>query len=169
MTDEGKAGLNIVKNFYQRINQKQSELYYSLDVRMFDKRVKCGYYPAYVKGEDGQYTETDYPVATVSIKGLCDFDVDFEKIYVSTALGGENAFKLNYKEFEQYRFEIAPFKKINDILFTSEMNIEDFKEKIPKVKANAFYYTFFFNYDELTRDNVLNFAKLLNKREFFYK
>lgn len=168
MTEEDKIGLNIVKDFYRRLESKRWELSGGLNHRMFDTRMKNGFYQTYVKDNDGQYEETEYPVASIIIKGLCVFDVDFEQIYVSTAISKENALKLNLNEFRKFRFDVAPVKMMNTILFNVDDDIEKLKDALSEYKISGFCFTFFFNYDELTRSNVYDFAKLLAKRGFYY-
>jgi len=75
--------------------QRLNEIYYPLDLKQAeldalfrgDFRLESGWYNGhYHKNETGNWCRESYPIPVIGVKGLCDIEIPFDKISVSTKL-----------------------------------------------------------------------------------
>ena len=66
----------------------------------------CGYYSGhYHKNTEGKYVMDFFPIPVVSVKGVCDIEIDLDKVSVSTKLRREVALNYEYEKLSVYEFE----------------------------------------------------------------
>ena len=89
---------------YNRLEMKQAEITHALFHRIFE--LESGWYNGhYHKGEDGNWFRESYPIPVIGIKGICDIEIQFEKITISTKLKRDMALAYSFEKFSGYEFE----------------------------------------------------------------
>lgn len=90
-----KDFLNKVNDAYYQLETKQAQITHALFNRIFE--IESGWYNGhYHKGENGDWCRESYPIPVVTVKGLCDIEVSFDKITVSTKLKRAKALEYSY-------------------------------------------------------------------------
>ena len=98
-----KELLKEINAVYYRLEMKQAEITHALFHRIFE--LESGWYNGhYHKGEDGNWFRESYPIPVIGIKGICDIEIQFEKISISTKLKRDMALAYSFEKFSGYEF-----------------------------------------------------------------
>ncbi len=90
-----KDFLNEVNDAYYQLEMKQAQITHALLHRIFE--IESGWYNShYHKGESGEWHRESYPIPVVTVKGLCDIEISFDEITVSTKLKRAKALEYSY-------------------------------------------------------------------------
>ena len=74
-----KELLKEINAAYYRLEMKQAEITHALFHRIFE--LESGWYNGhYHKGEDGNWFRESYPIPVIGIKGICDIEIQLDKI-----------------------------------------------------------------------------------------
>ncbi|MDO4544267.1 MAG: hypothetical protein Q4C01_06905 [Clostridia bacterium] len=161
--EETIAELNRI---YRRLEQKQIELARKLFHRIF--RIESQYYSGHFRRtESGQLKENDYPIPIISIKGLCDIEIDLDCISVYTTLRRQAALAYSFEKLKAYRFEASTTKRYLSDLYCEGSTIEQMKAALAESSEKEVNFLFTFDFDT-DGETMLNFAKLLRREGFYY-
>jgi hypothetical protein len=155
-----------------------NQLYYPLDgkarklVKALVKlpgfpKVTTGFFNGhYHKNDSGQYQEDKYPIPVVSIKDLCDIEIDFDEISVTTKLKKDQVVSFDWGTIGAVQFEVYGVEDyLNDM--GNDQDIAIIKENVLVSKEEEFFVSFFFH---LSADavEVSEFLDFLRKNHFYY-
>lgn len=80
-----KELLNEINTTYCRLETKQAEITHTLFHRIFE--LESGWYNGhYHKGDNDSWIRESYPIPVIGVKGLCDIEIQLDKISVSTKM-----------------------------------------------------------------------------------
>ncbi len=80
-----KELLNEINAAYYHLEAKKTEIVQALLHRIF--QLESGWYNGhYHKSEDGDWERESYPIPVVGVKGICDIEIQFDKITVSAKM-----------------------------------------------------------------------------------
>lgn len=151
---------------YHQLEMKRMEVICALFHRMFD--TESGWYNGhYHENDDGEWSVDSYPLPVVSVKGICDVEIDFDTVSVSTKLRRERALDYSYDKLSRYNFEVYG---VEDYLFTFYKpgnTIEEMKSNISGSKEKEIGFAFSFDFD-VDGKTIFELVKLLRREGFYY-
>ncbi len=158
--------LNEINTAYSQLETRMIAVYGSLYHRMFE--LECGWYNGhYSLGEDGEWNRDSYPIPVVSVKGLCDVEVSFTGITLTTKMRRTQAIEYSFVKFANYDFEAYGVADYLNNYRSKGESIEEFKKNLKGTKEREIFITFTIP-EDMIGDKLYNFAKLLKREGFYY-
>ena len=128
----------------------------------------CGYYSGhYHKNTEGKYVMDFFPIPVVSVKGLCDIEIDLDKVSVSTKLRREVALNYEYEKLSVYEFEAYGVDEYLDDFYVKGNTYSELVENIASSKEKEIGFSFLFSGD-VDAEVIYKCVKFLRKEGFFY-
>lgn len=128
----------------------------------------CGYYSGhYSKNAEGRYVMDFFPIPVVTVKGLCDIEIDLDKVSVSTKLKREVALNYSYEKLSEYEFEAYGVDGYLDDFYVKGNSYAELAENIAGSKEKEIGFSFLFSGD-VDADVIYKCVKFLRKEGFFY-
>lgn len=151
---------------YSQLEARRMSVYFTLFRRMF--QLEYGWYNGhYSRGEDGEWVKDSYPIPVVSVKGLCDVEISFTGITLTTKMRRTQALEYSFEKFVNYDFEAyGVVDYLNDYRSKGE-SIEEFKKNLKGTKEREIFITFTIP-EDMIDEKLYNFAKLLKREGFYY-
>ena len=107
-----KELLNEINTVYCCLEMKKTELVHALLHKEFE--LESGWYNGhYHRNEAGKWSRESYPIPVISVSGLCDIEIQFDKVSVSTKLKRDVALVYSFEKFDGYEFEVYGLSHIN--------------------------------------------------------
>ena len=149
-----------------------NEIYKELDgkAQEFGKLFQCtyGYYNGhYHKNIAGNYEPDYFPIPVISIKDLCDIEIDLNQISVTTKLTRDKALCYDYEKIKSYNFEIYGVENYLDDFYVAGDTISGMIEKIKASNEENVFFSFYFPF-EVSANIVCKFVNFIGKEVFFY-
>ena len=158
---------------------KLNEIYKKLENRMY--RIvapftslhkgfdfSCGYYSGhYHKNAEGKYVMDFFPIPVVTVKGLCDIEIDLAKVSVSTKLRREVALNYSYEKLLGYEFEAYGVDEYLDDFYVKGNSYSELVENIASSKEKEIGFSFLFS-EDVGAEEIYKCVKFLRKEGFFY-
>ena len=151
---------------------KLNEIYRRLDLkaREISQLLNCSfaYYNGhYSKNAMGNYEMDYFPIPVVSLKGVCDIEIDLDKISVTTKLSRDAALSYNFEKVKSFNFEVYGVENYLDDFYIAGDTISEIKERIRKSQEQNVFFSFSFPF-EVASDVVREFVNFLGGEGFFY-
>lgn len=128
----------------------------------------CGYYRGhYHKDAEGKYVMDFFPIPVVTVKGLCDIEIDLDKISVSTKLRRDVALNYSYEKLTGYEFESYGVDEYLDDFYVRGYSYSELVENISGSKEKEIGFSFLFASD-VDAGAVYELVKFLRREGFFY-
>ncbi len=128
----------------------------------------CGYYSGhYHKNVEGKYVMDFFPIPVVTVKGLCDIEIDLDKVSVSTKLKREVALNYSYEKLSNYEFEAYGVDGYLDDFYVKGNTYAELVENIARSKEKEIGFSFLFSKD-VDAEVIYKCVKFLRKGGFFY-
>lgn len=165
-TSETDDFMEAVNATYYRLEMKQAQIAQALFHRIFE--VESGWYSGhYHKGANGNWVRESYPIPVVEVKGLCDIEISFDKISVSTKFKRAKALEYSYDKISKYSFEAFGVDDYLCDFYGSGMTFEELKVNISRSEETEIGFTFYFPF-EVEGKVIFEFVKLLRREGFYY-
>ena len=151
---------------YYRLETKQAEVVYALFHRIFhiESNWCSGHY--YQK-DDGQWHTTAYPIPVISVKGLCDIQIHFDRIVVCTKMKQAAALAYSFEKIRGYVFSVYSADDPFSEYYHEGQSIQELKNNLLASAEKEIEFSFLFPFDTRGKD-LFAFVKLL-RREGFYQ
>ena len=154
------------------IRRQLNEIYIKLDkkAKEISKYFNCtfGYYNGhYYKTESGNYEMDYFPIPVISVKGICDIEVDLNQITVTTKLKRDKAISFDYDKVKAYNFEAYGVENYLDNFFVSGDTIDNMIKKIKGSNEENIFFSFIFS-NNVNNNTLFEFVKFLDNFCFFY-
>ena len=151
---------------------KLNEIYKKLDdkVQAISKLLHCtfGYYNGhYHKNTAGNYEKDYFPIPVISVKGLCDVEIELNQISITTKLTRNKAISYNYEKLKSYHFEAYGVENYLDDFYLEGDTISSMIEKIKASKEENVFLSFYFPF-EVPAGVVSEFVNFIAKEGYFY-
>lgn len=158
--------MNQLNKAYSLLEIRKAEIVDALYHRMFE--IESGWYSGHYHRDDcGNWIRESYPIPVVSVKGLCDIEIGFERITVSTKLKRNTVLSYSFDKFAGYTFEAYGVDDYLADYFHAGQTIPEMKDNVRACEEREIGFSFTFPFDT---DGTLiyDFAKLLRREGFFY-
>lgn len=127
-----------------------------------------GYYSGhYHKNAEGTYVMDFFPIPVVTVKGLCDIEIDLDKVSVSTKLRREVALNYSYEKLSAYEFEAYGVDEHLDDCYVKGNSYSEFVDNIARSKEKEIGFLFLFS-ENVGAEEIYKYVKFLRKDGFFY-
>lgn len=158
--------LNEMNAAYCRLETKKAEIVHALWHKIFE--LESGWYNGhYHRNEDGEWSREFYPIPVISVNGLCDIEIQFDKVSVSTKLKRGKALGYSFEKFVQYEFEAYGVEDYLADFYHEGQTVNEMKENIQTSDETDIGFSFVFPFD-IDEKQIFEFAKLLRREGFFY-
>lgn len=158
--------LTDINTAYHSLESKQAELVCALSHRIFE--VVSGWYNGhYHKDEHEKWVRESYPIPVIDVKGLCDIEIPFDKITISTKLKRNAALEYSFKKFAGCEFEAYGVDDYLTDFYHPGQTVQDLKENIRGCDEKEIGFSFVFPF-EVDGKQIFEFVKLLRREGFYY-
>lgn len=158
--------LNQIDNAYAKLEAKMNEVYNALRREAFE--LERGWYnDHYSRGTDGGWIRQAYPIPVVTIRGLCDIEVSFEGVTLTTKLSREQALEYPYERLADYDFEAYGVEDYLSDFYSKGKTLSQLRENISGSTEKEIFFTFALPSAE-SCEYLCSFAKLLKREGFYY-
>lgn len=156
--------------------QQLNEIYYPLDLKQAelnalfrgDFRLESSWYNGhYHKDETGNWCRESYPIPVIGVKGLCDIEVPFYKISISTKLKRDAALGYPFEKLAGYEFEAYGVENYLTDFYHPGQTAQDLRENIRACNEKEIGFSFVFPLDRDGKQ-IFEFVKLLQQEGFYY-
>ena len=158
--------LNEINTAYSHLEMKQAELVNALLHRSFELD-SSWYNGHYHQDETGNWFRDSYPIPVISVKGLCDIEISFDKISISTKLKRKEALAYSFEKFTGYEFEAYGVEDYLTDFYHPGQTMQDLKENIRACDEKEVGFSFVFPFD-VDGKQIFEFVKLLRREGFYY-
>lgn len=154
-----------LNTFYTRLESKVIEIANDICVGF---PLSWGWYNGHFhKDENEKWIREAFPIPVITIDGLCDIEININKITVSTKLSREKALEYHYERFKNAAFESYGIENYLLDFYTSDMVLDDLKDNILKSDENEIGFSFLFDFDEPIV-NIKQMLHFIEKEGFYY-
>ena len=151
---------------YNRLEMKHAEITHAFCHRIFE--LESGWYNGhYHKGEAGNWFRESYPIPVIGIKGICDIEIQFENISISTKLKRDMALAYSFEKFSGYEFEAYGVEDYLADFYHAGQTVQEMKDSIHACDEKEIGFSFVFPFD-VEGKQIFEFVKLLRREGFFY-
>ncbi len=119
------------------------------------------------KRSDGSYQMDYFPIPVVSITGLCDIELNFDSVTVSTKLSRENALRFCFEDFPDIPFEAYGVEDYLADFYLAGMTAAQLRQNIERSRETEIGFQFRFPTD-VAGEALCAFAGLLREKQFYY-
>ncbi len=156
--------------------QQLNEIYYPLDLKQAelnalfrgDFRLESNWYNGhYHRDETGNWRRESYPIPVIGVKGLCDIEVPFDKISISTKLKRDAALGYPFEKLAGYEFEAYGVENYLTDFYHPGQTAQDLRENIRACNEKEIGFSFVFPLDRDGKQ-IFEFVKLLQQEGFYY-
>lgn len=118
-----------LNDVYRQLEQKCCGLLHALNHRIFE--VESGWYNGhYQKNADGKWVRNAYPIPVIAVKGLCDIEIQFDRISVSTKRKRDAVLAYSFDKLMDYEFEAYGVEDYLSDYYHPGQTVGDLKENI---------------------------------------
>lgn len=151
---------------HARLDEKHREIACALTHRMF--KLRSGWFNGhYYRNEDGTWCLSHCPIPEVDVIDLCDVEIHFDKIVVTTKLKQEAALTYSFEKLVDYRFEAYGVEDYLNDFYRPGETVQVMKNKIAANGEKEIGFSFEFPF-ETEGTQIFEFVKLLRKEGFYY-
>ena len=149
-----------------------NEIYKNLDVKAQElgKLLQCayGFYNGHYHKNTVRNYEMDYfPIPVISVKGLCDVEIDLNQISITTKLTRNKVLSYDFEKVKSYNFEVYGVENYLEDFYAVGDTISGMIEKIKESKEESVFFSFYFPF-EVSANIVSEFVNFIGKEGFFY-
>ncbi len=158
--------LDTMDAIYADIDAKCAEIASVLTHGMF--RLRHGWFNGhYYKKDTGEWYKSYCPIPEVDVIDLCDVEIHFDKIVVTTKLKRETAIAYSFDTLMEYNFEAYGVEDYLLDFYQSGQTISSMKDKIAVSEEDEVCFSFAFPL-ETEGEEIFEFVKLIQYEGFYY-
>ena len=149
---------------YSRLEQKQGEI-----ARLLVPYVsEFGWYNGhYHKDENGNWIRECYPIPVIGVTGLCDIEIQFDKISLSSKLKRDAALAYSFDKFTEYDFEAYGVEDYLGDFYHHGQTLQELRENILACDEVEIGLSFYFLFDTDV-NRIIECLNLLGDEGFYY-
>ncbi len=151
--------------FYKTTDDKRKRICEMLDRAGFT--YTSGFYNGhYHKNERGDYEYDYYPITVISVAGVCDIEIDFDAVSITTKLKRDDALQFDYGRLIGFKFECYGVEDYLSDYYNAEKTFDELKTNIRIGSEREIAFAFIFDGDANFDDISKVFSILQDK--FYY-
>lgn len=154
-----------IQRCYARLEDKSAQISQALRSTF---PLESGWYSGhYHRDDDGGWVRESYPIPVLGVKGLCDIEVHFDRISLSTKLRRCAALDHSFAMVAGYDFEVYGVEDYLADFYHPGQTIEELKENILACNEPELGFSFTLSFDA-DRAEILKLVQLLRQEGFYY-
>ena len=162
----GVISRDFLNEAYSGLEAKHNEIIRALTHRIFE--LNSGWYNGhYQKNPDGKWVRDAYPIPVITVKGLCDIEIQFDRISVSTKLKREMALEYPFGKLLDYEYEAYGVEDYLSDYYHPGQSVQNLKDNVSASSEAEIGLSFSFPL-EVTGQELFGFVKLLRREGFYY-
>lgn len=151
---------------YSRLEAKHNEIIRAVAHRIVE--IESGWYNGhYQKNSDGKWVRDAYPIPVITIKGLCDIEIQFDRISISAKLKRDAALAYSFDKLMEYEFEAYGVEDYISDYYHPSQTVQELKNNIKTSGETEIGFSFAFPF-EVDGKLIFEFVKLLRQEGFYY-
>ena len=151
---------------YAQLDHKRSKIACALTHRIF--KLRSGWFNGhYYRKDDGAWCLSYCPIPEVDVIDLCDVEIHFDKIIVTSKLKREMALAYSFEKMADYRFEAYGVEEYLNDFYRPGETVQVMKNKIAASGEKEIGFSFEFPF-ETEGEQIFEFVKLLRREGFYY-
>ena len=159
------AFLQQLQKIYAKLDDQQAIIYQALRRRVWT--LESGWFNGrFHKTIGDRYIREAYPIPVISIIGLCDIEVHFDKVSVLARLEREVALAKSFGDFVQFDFVARSGEDDTLIFYEPGMTIPEMKKNIADSEDSEIEFEFRFPSD-ITGRQIFEFSDSLRIDGFY--
>ena len=130
-------------------------------------KIESGFYNGhYHKNSEGNYRSYAYPIPVISVKGLCDIEIDFDGTSITSKLSKEQIISFDWNLLGNVKFEVYG---VNNFLrdYGDNYSACEISESVQNSEEKEFFISFFIPVNE-SGENVLKLLRKIQNYGFYY-
>lgn len=157
---------HILNEIYAVLEQKRAELIQGLSCPAF--ALSSGFYNGHCRETpEGGYQMDYYPIPVVTVEGLCDIEIDFDGVSVSTRRSRPDALEYPFERLEGRTFQAYGVENYLDTYYRDGMSFEDMRRNIARSGEQEIEFAFSFPF-AADGNEMLAFVQLLQHEGFYF-
>lgn len=161
-----KTLLEEINALYLRLETKQTQITRALLAQGLCPH--SGWYNGhYHRDEAGEWIKEAYPIPVISLEGLCDIELEFDKLSVSAKLTREAALAFAFEELAEYDFEAYGVEDYLADFYHRGSTLQEMKAQIRSCPEAEIGFSFYFPF-ESDKVRLAEFVQLLRSKGFYY-
>lgn len=161
-----KELLNEINTTYYRLEAKQAEIIHTLFHGIFEP--ESGWYNGhYHRGDNGNWIRESFPIPVIGVKGLCDIEIQFDKISVSAKMQRDTVLSYSFEKFGGYEMEAYGVEDYLADFYHAGQPLQEMKDTIRSCDEKEIGFSFMFPF-EVDGKRIFEFVKLLRREGFYY-
>lgn len=164
MSDVTRDMLNAL---YGPLAHRAEALIAALKKQHVEFQITYGFFNGhYHKNLKGAYREDKYPIPVISVIDVCDIEMDFDGITVTTKLLKDQLLSLDLNEMCSFYYEVYG---VHDYLsdYGNRNAVMEIRNNLLSSKDESFFISFSLP-DNLKTQDIVLFVSMLKIKEFFY-
>ena len=157
---------NEINGLYAQLETKRNELLTMLTQEGFD--ATAGWFNNhYQKDPGGKWVREAFPIPVIAVNGLCDIEISFDGVSVTTKLGKKDAITYPYEEILEYEFEAYGVGEYLGDFYHTGQSVQGLKDAIEASNEKEIGFSFVF---PLTAEEteIADLIRTLRCQRFFY-
>lgn len=158
---------DLLNRLYLPIAKKAQTLRAALDDAALNRSLHGGFYNGhYHRDADGQYRADAYPIYVLEVRGLCDLEIDFDGVTVTTKLSREQAERFDWRLLGNVPFAVYGVERYLTDCGDSR-DPDAIRNGILSSAETEFFVSFSFPSD-LSGEEAARFVGVLQQNSFYY-
>lgn len=151
---------------YLELEAKYNEMIRALKHRAFS--LELGWYNGHFqKNSDGIWVRDAYPIPVITVKGLCDIEIQFDRLSVSTKRKRDAAIAYSYDKLMDHAFEAYGVEDYLSDYYHAGQTVEELRDNIKASGEAEIGFSFAFPF-AVTGQEIVEFVELLRREGFYY-
>lgn len=117
--------------------------------------------------ETGNWFRESCPIPVIDVKGLCNIEIPFDKITISTKLKRSAALAYPFEKFAGLEFEAYGVEDYLTDFYHSGQTTQELQENIRACDEKEIGFSFVFPFD-VDGEQIFEFVKMLRREGFYY-
>ena len=158
--------ISVINAFYLPLEAKQRDIRSAVSELPY--RIVVGWYNGhYRKNSCGEWERSAYPIPEVDLMGLCDIEIHFDGICVSTKLLRDKALDCTFDRFSDLQFEAHGVQDFLLDFYWKGITLEAMKRNIRESQETEIGITFYLPFDS-DADRIRHLLLSLRDEGFYY-
>lgn len=155
-----------LNSVYHPLEDKQTQICKGLAALPF--RLRTGWFNGhYYRNAQGEWERSSFPIPEVDVLDLCDVEIHFEHICITTKLTRTKALEYSYEKLTPYTFEVYGVKDYLLDFFREGTAVAKLKQNIRASREEEIGFSFSMPFDSDT-DQIVSLILLLRDEGFYY-
>lgn len=151
----------LLNEAYSQMEAKRGKIVCAFTQYGFE--LESGWYNGhYQKNGDGEWVRDAYPIPVISVRGLCDIEIQFDGITVTAKMKRTAALAYPFDKLMAYEFEAYGVEDYLSDYYHPGQTVQDLKDNIRASSEKEIGFSFAFPFETESKQ-VLEFAKLLRQ------